>query len=232
MDGRVRPRAGFLIRSPRRDVLRPSLPSECPRDHDAGPDGPEGPECVQACAAEELGPLVLPVPTWRESVAALGSAPDGSVVGVAGAAREALPGEGAAWCDVLCSVGVFWPSCHVVWTFAWTCWGCSAPCARAGVRDGSRILPSLIDAGPAAESGRGMALVHHLTGGHWGHPGALRQDRPRRPARPFDSSRLTSAARVPGRLRVPAPGRAPRLLPSSFRPRRGSCAVQACVLFG
>ncbi|MFB7380812.1 ATP-binding protein [Kitasatospora purpeofusca] len=41
-------------------------------------------------------------------------------------------------------------------------------CVRISVRDGSRILPCLIDAGPAAESGRGMALVHHLTGGHWG----------------------------------------------------------------
>ncbi|MFH9355367.1 ATP-binding protein [Kitasatospora sp. NPDC017646] len=41
-------------------------------------------------------------------------------------------------------------------------------CVRISVRDGSRVLPCLIDAGPAAESGRGMALVHHLTGGHWG----------------------------------------------------------------
>ncbi|WP_395297562.1 hypothetical protein ACF9IK_32005 [Kitasatospora hibisci] len=39
---------------------------------------------------------------------------------------------------------------------------------RISVRDGSRALPCLIDAGPAAVSGRGMALVHHLTGGHWG----------------------------------------------------------------
>ncbi|MEV7776542.1 ATP-binding protein [Kitasatospora sp. NPDC086791] len=41
-------------------------------------------------------------------------------------------------------------------------------CVRISVRDGSRILPCLIDAGPVAESGRGLALVHHLTGGHWG----------------------------------------------------------------
>ncbi|MCX4682741.1 ATP-binding protein [Kitasatospora purpeofusca] len=41
-------------------------------------------------------------------------------------------------------------------------------CVRISVRDGSRALPCLIDAGPAAECGRGMALVHHLTGGHWG----------------------------------------------------------------
>lgn len=39
---------------------------------------------------------------------------------------------------------------------------------RISVRDSSRTLPCLIDAGPAAESGRGLALVHHLTGGHWG----------------------------------------------------------------
>ncbi|WP_329492994.1 ATP-binding protein [Kitasatospora herbaricolor] len=39
---------------------------------------------------------------------------------------------------------------------------------RISVRDSSRTLPCLIDAGPAAESGRGLALVHHLTGGQWG----------------------------------------------------------------
>ncbi|WP_099908788.1 ATP-binding protein [Streptomyces sp. TLI_171] len=39
---------------------------------------------------------------------------------------------------------------------------------RISVRDGSRVLPCLIDAGPGTESGRGMALVHHLTAGHWG----------------------------------------------------------------
>ena len=39
---------------------------------------------------------------------------------------------------------------------------------RISVRDSSRTLPCLIDAGTAAESGRGMALIHHLTGGHWG----------------------------------------------------------------
>ncbi|GAA2817678.1 hypothetical protein GCM10010441_47760 [Kitasatospora paracochleata] len=41
-------------------------------------------------------------------------------------------------------------------------------CVRISVRDGSRTLPCLIDAGPAAEDGRGMALIHHLTRGHWG----------------------------------------------------------------
>ncbi|MET8629636.1 ATP-binding protein [Kitasatospora sp. NPDC004669] len=41
-------------------------------------------------------------------------------------------------------------------------------CVRISVRDGSRTLPCLVEAGPAAESGRGLALVHHLTGGHWG----------------------------------------------------------------
>ncbi|WP_073819242.1 ATP-binding protein [Kitasatospora sp. CB01950] len=39
---------------------------------------------------------------------------------------------------------------------------------RISVRDGSRVLPCLIDAGLAAESGRGMALVHRLTRGQWG----------------------------------------------------------------
>jgi hypothetical protein len=41
-------------------------------------------------------------------------------------------------------------------------------CVRISVRGSSRVLPCLIDAGPAAESGRGLALVHHLTGGQWG----------------------------------------------------------------
>ncbi|MFE4356102.1 ATP-binding protein [Kitasatospora sp. NPDC056800] len=41
-------------------------------------------------------------------------------------------------------------------------------CVRISVRDGSRTLPCLIEAGPEAESGRGLALVHHLTGGRWG----------------------------------------------------------------
>ncbi|MEV0537591.1 ATP-binding protein [Kitasatospora sp. NPDC050463] len=41
-------------------------------------------------------------------------------------------------------------------------------CVRISLRDGSRALPCLIDAGLAAVSRRGMALVHHLTGGHWG----------------------------------------------------------------
>ncbi len=44
----------------------------------------------------------------------------------------------------------------------------TAGCVRISVRDSSRSLPCLIDAGTAAESGRGMALVHHLTAGHWG----------------------------------------------------------------
>ncbi|MDH6111904.1 anti-sigma regulatory factor (Ser/Thr protein kinase) [Kitasatospora sp. MAP12-15] len=39
---------------------------------------------------------------------------------------------------------------------------------RILVRDGSRSMPCLIDAGPNAESGRGMRLVHELSGGHWG----------------------------------------------------------------
>ncbi|MGK4586221.1 ATP-binding protein [Kitasatospora sp. HPMI-4] len=41
-------------------------------------------------------------------------------------------------------------------------------CVRISVRDGSRALPCLIEAGSLAESGRGLALVHRLTGGHWG----------------------------------------------------------------
>ncbi|SOB83123.1 Anti-sigma regulatory factor (Ser/Thr protein kinase) [Streptomyces sp. 1331.2] len=39
---------------------------------------------------------------------------------------------------------------------------------RILVRDGSRSLPVLITAGSDAPSGRGIHLVHSLTGGHWG----------------------------------------------------------------
>ncbi|MFF2146249.1 hypothetical protein [Kitasatospora sp. NPDC058190] len=42
----------------------------------ADPDRLECPTCVHARAAQDLGPLVLPVPTKRELVAALVSAPD------------------------------------------------------------------------------------------------------------------------------------------------------------
>ncbi|MFE3106837.1 ATP-binding protein [Kitasatospora indigofera] len=60
---------------------------------------------------------------------------------------------------------------------------------RISVRDSSRILPCLIDAGPVAESGRGLALVHHLTGGHWGanaepYGKTVHADLRARPARP------------------------------------------------
>ncbi|MFE0462558.1 hypothetical protein ACFW1A_25215 [Kitasatospora sp. NPDC058965] len=43
---------------------------------EARPDRLEYPGCVQACIAKDLGPLVLPVPTKRELVAALASTPD------------------------------------------------------------------------------------------------------------------------------------------------------------
>ncbi|MEV7359193.1 ATP-binding protein [Kitasatospora sp. NPDC091276] len=39
---------------------------------------------------------------------------------------------------------------------------------RIGVTDGCRILPVRVDAGPNAEGGRGLDLVHKLTRGHWG----------------------------------------------------------------
>ncbi|MFG2821725.1 ATP-binding protein [Kitasatospora sp. NPDC048365] len=39
---------------------------------------------------------------------------------------------------------------------------------RISVRDGSRALPVMVTAGLADTSGRGLALVHKLTGGHWG----------------------------------------------------------------
>ncbi|MEV6212561.1 hypothetical protein [Kitasatospora sp. NPDC051914] len=42
----------------------------------ARPDRLECPECVQARAAKDLGPLMLPVSTKRELVAALVSTPD------------------------------------------------------------------------------------------------------------------------------------------------------------
>ncbi|WP_030464680.1 hypothetical protein [Kitasatospora sp. NRRL B-11411] len=42
----------------------------------ARPDRLECPQCEQDCTAKDLGPLVLPVPTKRELMAALVSTPD------------------------------------------------------------------------------------------------------------------------------------------------------------
>ncbi|MFF7994754.1 ATP-binding protein [Kitasatospora xanthocidica] len=39
---------------------------------------------------------------------------------------------------------------------------------RISVTDGSRTLPVRIGAGPVAEGGRGLHLVHDLTRGQWG----------------------------------------------------------------
>ncbi|MGW2868725.1 ATP-binding protein [Kitasatospora sp. NPDC001225] len=39
---------------------------------------------------------------------------------------------------------------------------------RILVGDGSRSMPVMIQAGPDATSGRGLAMVHRLTHGHWG----------------------------------------------------------------
>ncbi|MFE4970814.1 ATP-binding protein [Kitasatospora sp. NPDC056651] len=39
---------------------------------------------------------------------------------------------------------------------------------RVAVRDGSRVLPTMMVAGEADEGHRGLALVHHLTLGRWG----------------------------------------------------------------
>nr|BFD96262.1 hypothetical protein KitaXyl93_76220 [Kitasatospora sp. Xyl93] len=50
---------------------RPAAGSKLELREKARPDRLERPQCEQACAAKELGPLVLPVPTRRELVAAL-----------------------------------------------------------------------------------------------------------------------------------------------------------------
>ncbi|MGW2545495.1 ATP-binding protein [Kitasatospora sp. NPDC001574] len=39
---------------------------------------------------------------------------------------------------------------------------------RIAVTDGSHSMPARFDAGPTAEGGRGLDLVHKLTGGQWG----------------------------------------------------------------
>ncbi|MBO1412999.1 ATP-binding protein [Streptomyces sp. FH025] len=39
---------------------------------------------------------------------------------------------------------------------------------RILVGDGSRVMPVMIQAGPDATSGRGLAMVHRLTRGRWG----------------------------------------------------------------
>ncbi|KJS53282.1 hypothetical protein VM98_26320 [Streptomyces rubellomurinus subsp. indigoferus] len=49
---------------------------ELERREEARPDRLECPECVQARAAKDLGPLMLPVPTKHELVAALVFTPD------------------------------------------------------------------------------------------------------------------------------------------------------------
>ncbi|MEV7779868.1 ATP-binding protein [Kitasatospora sp. NPDC088351] len=36
------------------------------------------------------------------------------------------------------------------------------------VTDGCRVLPVMVEADSGALGGRGIALVHHLTDGHWG----------------------------------------------------------------
>ncbi|GAA2255906.1 hypothetical protein GCM10010430_44680 [Kitasatospora cystarginea] len=36
------------------------------------------------------------------------------------------------------------------------------------VTDGCRVLPVMVEADGQVEGGRGIALVHHLTRGHWG----------------------------------------------------------------
>ncbi|WBP91246.1 hypothetical protein [Kitasatospora cathayae] len=60
----------------------------------AGPDRLECPQCVGDRETEELGPLVLPVPTKRELVAALVSAPDDTVVGVRVLHAKLYPARG------------------------------------------------------------------------------------------------------------------------------------------
>jgi anti-sigma regulatory factor (Ser/Thr protein kinase) len=52
------------------------------------------------------------------------------------------------------TVSIVWITCKVV---------------RISVRDGSRALPCLIlDSRDSDEGGRGLALVHKITNGHWG----------------------------------------------------------------
>ncbi|MEU9134286.1 ATP-binding protein, partial [Kitasatospora sp. NPDC048540] len=100
---------------------------------------------------------------------------------------------------------------------------------RISVCDGSRTMPCRIDAGPDAESGRGMALVHHLTAASGASPRNLsgrpsirtcgsahptRHDPGARPAAP-DLARGAARRRPEFRTgalqpkRLAAPGRAP-----------------------
>ncbi|MFI9784123.1 ATP-binding protein [Kitasatospora sp. NPDC051984] len=44
----------------------------------------------------------------------------------------------------------------------------TAATVRLLVRDGSTLLPVRTEAGPDAESGRGLDLIHHLTQAKWG----------------------------------------------------------------
>ncbi|MFI1523630.1 ATP-binding protein [Kitasatospora cineracea] len=94
---------------------------------------------------------------------------------------------------------------------------------RISVRDGSRALPCLITARLNAESGRGLALVHDLTGGQWGAKletdgktvhADLRTRIPV-PAQPGGSAPATGTD--PGRLLEPAAHASPAAAPSSAR---------------
>ncbi len=81
------------------------------------PDRLECPDCEQDRAAKDLGPLVLPVPTKRELVAALVSAPDDPWWEDACRTRGSTRRR-AAGCDLLVLAGVEWllmPCCLDLW---------------------------------------------------------------------------------------------------------------------
>jgi hypothetical protein len=98
----------------------------------ADPDRLECPGCVQARAAGDLGPLVLPAPTKRELVAALVSSPDDPWWEARVLHAKLYPARDR--CDLLALLGVIWllsPCCldrlsgrrRLAWlVVAWGCW--------------------------------------------------------------------------------------------------------------
>ncbi|MEV7359055.1 hypothetical protein [Kitasatospora sp. NPDC091276] len=104
-----------------------------------GPDRLECPQCVSDREAEKLGPLVLPVPTKRELVAALVSAPadpwwEDRVL------HAKLYPAGAVIVTCWPWWACFGLSRAVVWTFGWTCWGCQWVAGVVTVCGGGRGL--------------------------------------------------------------------------------------------
>ncbi|MEV7596672.1 ATP-binding protein [Kitasatospora sp. NPDC089797] len=128
----------------------------------------EQPHCTPAITGgeatddERVAPAIVRLPYQSESVAAarrfvgaqlrewgLDDVVDDAAVIVSELATNSL----RTGCHTRMLVGLRHPADHIV---------------RILVGDGSRTMPVMLQAGPDATSGRGLALVHRLTRGRWG----------------------------------------------------------------